>query len=149
MAFSYPQYHGQKDEDVEDFLEKMEVACISNQIQAPAEALRLLQLCLKGDARAWLKAYEAKLQTFDPPVALNLEGLREALVEEFVKSEDPDRVWQEVQRLVQSENEPIEAYIKKFASLWEDMCKALQPQVPPPDMMKKDKFVAGLKNTLC
>ena len=51
MAFPYPKFHGRGDEDVEDFLEKMEVACISNQIHDPAHMLRLLQICLKGDAR--------------------------------------------------------------------------------------------------
>ena len=36
MAFAYPEFHGSKGEDVEDFLERMEVACISNHIQEPA-----------------------------------------------------------------------------------------------------------------
>ena len=57
-------------------------------------------------------------------------------------------MWQEIQSLVQGVSQPIDDYIKKFSSLWDDMCKALRPQVPPPDMMKKDRFLAGLKNTL-
>ena len=32
MVFIYPEFHGRKDEDVEEFLEQMEIACISNQI---------------------------------------------------------------------------------------------------------------------
>lgn len=36
MASSYPEFNGRKEEDVEDFLEKMEVACISNHVVAPA-----------------------------------------------------------------------------------------------------------------
>ena len=50
MAFSYPEFHGRSDENIEEFLESMEVACISNHVHAPAQMLRLLQICLKGDA---------------------------------------------------------------------------------------------------
>ena len=96
-------------------------------MQAPAQMPRLLQICLKGEARAWAKAYEEGLQAFNPPIALEWEILKDALVEEYVKLEDPDKVWQEIQGLLQREGEPIEAYIKKFSSLWEDMCVALHP----------------------
>ena len=34
-------------------------------------------------------------------------------------------------------------YIERFSSLWEDLCQALEPQVPP-KMMKKDRFMTGL-----
>ena len=30
MVFTYPEFHGRNSEDVEEFLEQMEVACISN-----------------------------------------------------------------------------------------------------------------------
>ena len=80
----------------------------------------------------------------DPPVALQLEALKQALRVEFLKEEDPDKVWHEVQGLVQKEEEPVEEYIKKFSALWESLCRALRPEVPPPDMMKKDRFLAGL-----
>ncbi|MCO5567846.1 hypothetical protein L7F22_021542 [Adiantum nelumboides] len=143
MAFSYPEFHGRSDEDVEDFLEKMEVACISNQIHDPAQMLRLLQICLKSDAGVWSKAFERELSVADPPVRLSWDNLRHGLKVEFVKIEDLDKVWQEVQGLVQREGEPVDAYICKFSMAWERMCKALAPHVPPPDMMKKDRFLAG------
>ena len=31
--------------------------------------------------------------------------------------------------------------------MWEDLCRALHPQVPP-EMMKKDRFMIGLKTSL-
>ena len=71
MAFSYLEFHGRSNEDVEDFLEKMEVACISNQIHDPAQMLRLLQICLKNDARVWSKAFEEELRAADPPARLS------------------------------------------------------------------------------
>ncbi|MCO5604219.1 hypothetical protein L7F22_058382 [Adiantum nelumboides] len=148
MAFSYPEFHGRKDEDIEDFLEKMEMACISNHVQAPAQMLRLLQICLKGDARAWSKSHEADLQMADPPIQVTWDILRQALTENFVRLEDPDKVWHEIQGLKQQEAEPIDDYIKKFSLLWESLCEALQPQGAPPDMMKKDRFLAGLKENL-
>lgn len=79
------------------------------------------------------------LQASNPPVALNLENLKDALMEEFVKAEDSDKVWQEIQQLEQKGGHPIDDYINKFSSLWENLCKALWPQVPPAHKMKKDR----------
>ena len=79
MAFFYPEFHGRGDEDVEDFLEKMEVACISNQIHDPTQMLHLLQICLKSDARLWSKAFEEELHAGDPPVRLSWDNLRHGL----------------------------------------------------------------------
>ena len=36
MVFSYPEFFGKSSEDVSDFLEAMEVACISNHGDEPA-----------------------------------------------------------------------------------------------------------------
>ena len=125
MAFSYPEFHGKKGEDVEQFLEQMEVACITNHVVDPVQSLCLLQICLKGEARAWLKSYKAGLQRPQPPVALVLDNLKEALLEEFVKEEDLEKLWQEVKAVMQREGEPIGDYIDQFSSLWEDLSKAL------------------------
>ena len=110
---------------MEEFLEKMEVACISNHIHEPAHMLCLLQLCLKGDARIWWKAYEEQLEREHPPLAIIWDSLQGALAEEFERIEDLDKVWHEVQELKQRDNEPMESYIKKFAILWENLCKEL------------------------
>ena len=96
MVFSYPKLHGRSDENVEEFLEKMEVACISNHILEPSQMLHLLQLCLKGDARIWSKAYEKQLEREDRPLAINWDNLQRALAEELERTEDPDKVWHEV-----------------------------------------------------
>ena len=58
---------------------------------------------------------------------MNWDNLQGALVEEFGRTKDPDKVWHEVQELKQQDNEPMESYIKNFAMLWESLCKALQP----------------------
>ena len=92
MVFPYPEFHGRSDENVEEFLEKMEVACISKHIQEPVQMLRLLQLCLKGDARIWSKAYEEQLEREDPPLAINWDNLRGALAQEFERTEDQYKV---------------------------------------------------------
>ena len=73
-----------------------------------------------------------------------MEALKQALRVEFVKEEDADKVCHEVQGLAQEKEKPVEEYIKKFSALWESLCRALRPEVPPPDMMKKDRFLAGL-----
>ena len=94
-----------------------------------------------------MKSYKVRLQYAQPPVALVLDNLKEALVEEFVKEEDPEKLWQEVKAVIQREGEPVGDYIDRFSSLWEDLSKALQPQVLP-KMMKRDQFLIGLRANL-
>ena len=64
-----------------------------------------------------------------------------------MKEEDPEKVWQAVQKTIQKEEEIVGEYIQRFSSLWEDLCRALHPQVPP-KMMKKGCFMKGLKTSL-
>ena len=71
MVFPYPKFHSWSDENVEEFLEKKEVACISNHFHEPAHMLHLLQVFLKGDVRIWSKAYEEQLEREHPPLATN------------------------------------------------------------------------------
>ena len=76
------------------------------------------------------------------------DSLKRALATQFVKVEDADKVWHEIQGLKQGEAESIEDYGRKFSVLWEKLCRALQPVVAPSDMMRKDRFMAGLSDTL-
>ena len=85
---------------------------------------------MKGDARVWSKEFEENLRVAVPPVILSWENLRDGLEGEFVKIEDPNRVWNEIQGLRQREGEPINEYNKKFSLLWESLCEALQPGTP-------------------
>mgnify|MGYP006955695375 CR=1 FL=1 len=52
MAYLYPEFWGYVDEDVEIFLEQMELVCITNHVEDPIQVLRLLQIFLKEDARS-------------------------------------------------------------------------------------------------
>ena len=61
-----------------------------------------------------------------------------------MKEEDPKKVWQDVQETIQKEEELVGEYIQRSSSLWEELCRALHPQVPS-KMMKKDWFMRGLK----
>lgn len=85
--------------------------------------MRLLQICLKGEARPWVKVYEAELQACDPPIVLELVDLKQALRVEFDKKEDPNKVCHKVQGLVQKEGEPVENYIKYSSTLWKSLCR--------------------------
>ena len=147
MAFSYPEFHGAEGEDVIQFLENLEVSCISNHITDQAQVLRLLQICLKGDARAWFRDMEAQNIESEHPAILTFANVSKALVKEFQHVEDADKVWHAIQVLEQKELESVEDFLKKFNKLWEDLCEALDPEHPPA-MMKKDRFLAGLKPAL-
>ena len=118
MAFSYPKFHGRIDEDAEDFLEKMEVVYISNQIQNLAQMLHLLQICLKVYVGSWSKTFEEVLHRANPLMQLSWDNLKCGLEAKFVKMEDLDKVWQEVQELRQREGECVNEEIKKLSSLW-------------------------------
>ena len=76
-------------------------------VRSCANSLSHTNLFLKGNAQAWFKDYEEKLQRVDPPTPLNLDNLKQALKEEFVKEEDPKKVWQDVQETIQKEKEPV------------------------------------------
>ena len=80
-----------------------------------------MKICLKGDARTWLKDYES--DTGDD--VLIVEGVKTALTNRFVKVEDPEKVWHDMQGLVQGESETVETYVKKILLLWESLCRSL------------------------
>ena len=124
----YLEFHGSSDEDVVSFLENLELTCISNHIQDVVQVLRVLKICLKGDARTWLKKYESGLGDD----VLNVEEVKTALTYRFVKVEDPEKVWHDMQGLMQGDREVVETYVKKFLLLWESLCRSLlEGQVPP------------------
>lgn len=50
----YPEFHGHKDEDAGEFLERFELAFISNHVNNEEQVLKLLRICLRSDARDWL-----------------------------------------------------------------------------------------------
>ncbi len=147
MAFNYPKFHGNTGEDVLGFLEQMEVACISNHIVDPAQVLRLMQICVKGDARKWLKVLEAEQAAAQPPIAVTVELVKEAMKNQFRNVEDAEKTWTAIKSLQQGEAEPVESYVKRFVDMWEKLCVALGTDHPP-DMMKKDRFVGSLKPNL-
>ena len=81
---------------------------------------------MKDEARKWLKSHEGILQRAQPPIVLTLDNLKEALKEEFVKAEDPEKLWQEVKEVRQRKRELVGDYIDRFYSLWEKLSGALQ-----------------------
>ena len=111
MVFAYPIFHGCSDEDIEDFLERFEVAIISNHIGDEAQILRLLKICLKDDARAWWMNFEANEARVNPPRILSLARVKQALMVKFQVVEDPSAVWQELENLQQQKNEDVAAYV--------------------------------------
>ena len=71
----YPEFYGSSNKDVVYFLENLELTCIRNHIQDDVHILSVLKICLKGDARTWLKEYENGLGDD----VLNVEEVKIAL----------------------------------------------------------------------
>ena len=147
MVFMYSEFHGCGDEDIEDFLERFEVAIISNHIEDEAQVLRLLKLCLKDDARARWMSFEANEARANPPRFLILARVKQALMEQFKVVEDPSVVWQELSDLQQQKNEDVATFVRRFEDLWKRWCLALGEEQPPL-MIKKNMFIDGLVTIL-
>ena len=92
MVFPYPEFHGRTDESVEEFLEKMEVACISNHIQEPAISWDNLQEAVaeeferkKDPDKVWHEVQELNQRDNEPmesyikKFAMSWESLCKAL----------------------------------------------------------------------
>ena len=85
MATRFPEFHGHMDEDVEDFLEKMEFASLLADKQDYAIILRILFFSLKGEERIWLKEYQAQLK---PPKVMVYDEVKRSFIEHFKKVEN-------------------------------------------------------------
>ena len=144
MATQFLEFHGHKDEDAEEFMEKMEFACLLADKQDHAVMLRILFFSLKGEARIWLKDYQAQLK---PPRVMAYDEVKRAFIDHFRKVEDPDKLWHTIQGLVQGEEQDVDAFLKQFNELWERWCVALDEEAPP-TMLKKEKFLSSLKSSL-
>ena len=53
-----------------------------------------------------------------------------------------------MQGLVQGDRELVENYVNNFSLLRESLCRSLPKGKVPLDVMKKDRFIIGLKGTL-
>ena len=122
----------------------MEIACISNHIMDEAQVLRLLQICIKGDAHKWLNNFEAQHGRDQPGVPITVDIVKDALSHRYRTVEDADKVWQEIKVLKQDERETVEAFEKRFIDIWDKLCRALGVDQPLA-IMKKDNFIEGLK----
>ena len=143
MGSDYPpEFGGESSEDVQNFLEQMEIACISNHILDEAQVLRLLQICIKGDAQKWLNNFEAQHRRYQPGVPITVEIVKDALSHRYRTVEDADKVWQEIKVLKQDERETVEAFEKQFIDIWDKLYRALGVDQPLA-IMKKDNFIAS------
>ena len=118
----YLEFHGSSDEDVVSFLENLELTCINNHIQDDVQVSCILKICLKGYARTWLKDYESGLRDD----ALDVEGVKTALTNRFVKVKDLERLWHDMQRLVKGDRESMETYVKNFLLFFNSLCRTWQ-----------------------
>ena len=94
MVYPYPEFYGRENEDVENFLEQMELACITNHVVNEMHVVRLIQIFLKGNARVWLRDFEAQVAADERQCVLTLDRLKTGLLERFLKTlDDPDVIW--------------------------------------------------------
>ena len=104
----YEPFRGNKDEDVDHFLRRIELATFNNNRDEDAAKLRLVSLLLEGQAREW---YE---DTLNRDQRDNWEQLRDALKEIFGRIQSPEDLWRELSRIQQGEEEDITSYINRF-----------------------------------
>ena len=90
---SYEPFRGYKDEDVDHFLRRIELAAFNSNRDEDAAKLRLVSLLLEGQAREW---YE---DTLNRDQRDNWEQLRDALKERFGRVQSPEDLWRELSRI--------------------------------------------------
>ena len=56
-------------------------------------------------------------------------------------------MWKELCKIQQKNGQDVDQYLIEFGRLWSLWCEALIPEAPP-QMIKRDRFVAGLEPTL-
>lgn len=141
--YPYPEFHGRESEDVVDFLEQMELAYITNHVVDEIQVLRLVKICLKSDARVWLKDIEAQVVADEQQCVLTLDRLKKGLLEHFPKIDDPDVVWQELKAVKQGHGQSVDEFVQVFTGLWDRWCRTLKQEIPPM-FVKKSLFIDGL-----
>lgn len=101
---------------------------------------------MKGKAREWLGEFEAK-EAAGCSSQMMLESMKEALLMEFRRKEDPDDIWHELKQLKQGESQSVASYVTMYGELWTRWCSALETQFSPM-FVKKKQFIASLKQNL-
>ena len=139
---TYEPIRGNKDEDVDHFLQRIELAAFNSNRDEDAAKLRLVSLLLEGQAREW---YE---DTLNRDQRDNWEQLRDALKERFGRVQSPEDLWRELSRIQQGEEEDITSYIKRFEACWRKIVRILEGNQAPPDFLKKDRFMSQLHGSI-
>ena len=140
---SYPEFFGGPNEDVGEFLERFELACINNHVGDEGQVLKMLRIFLKGDAKDWLKSFEAKEAKAVPPRFLTLDRLTKAFLERFQQVEDSSVLWQQLSELRQERRQDVDDFLHVFIGLWDHWCFSLSSEAPP-NFAKKGLFMNGL-----
>ena len=109
---AYEPFKGNKDEDVDYFLRRIELAAFHSNRDEDASKLRLVGLLLEGQAREW---YE---DTLKEDQKRNWDQLKDALKRIFGAVNNPEDLWKELSKLHQGEGEDINTYINRFEACW-------------------------------
>lgn len=147
MMADFPRFYGGDGEDAEVFIERMEFSCLLANKEDSRSMLKILQFCLQGDARKWFKEYEACMQVSNPSCVMRYVAIKEDFLERFKKVENQQEVWHAIERLVQGDDQSVDAFVKEFNAMWNRWCVALGSESPP-SSLKKCMFMQGLRADL-
>ena len=142
MVYPYPIFCGGKDEDVDDYLERFEVAMITNQVFEDELVMRLLKVVLKGDARRWFVRFEMQEEAEGRKVTF--ESVRRAMSARFQRRENAGEVYDLLKVLKQKRGELVADFVKRFEDMWGRWCEALGAERPP-NFLKKTLLIEGLE----
>ena len=73
--------------------------------------------------------------------------MKTAFLAQYRNVEEPDKVWHEIMGYTQRTKQSVDDYVMHFNRLWDKWGRALGNEVPPV-MLKKDRFMANLKESL-
>ena len=133
----FPNFYGKKLENASNFLDDLEMAFLVSGRDEEEVKLRAFPLVLREEAKTWFLA-------LDPRKKINWDTLREAFMNRFGGSSNPEELWRKISQLQQSALGSYVAYEAQFLKLWEEWEVSLGEGERAPNFLQKERFLAGL-----
>ncbi|MCO5599590.1 hypothetical protein L7F22_053696 [Adiantum nelumboides] len=135
---SFPTFDGAADEDAQEYLDYLEIACLVTGRDDDATRLCVFPRLMKAEAKAWFN-------TLLPANRGDWAGLKVLFLAKFGGGgETSESLWGKVCELRQGSLFEYNVYELQFVELWDQWVASLRLGKAALDFLKKDRFVAGL-----
>ena len=135
---SFPNFYGKKGENASYFLE---MALLASRRDEDEVKVRAFALVLREAAKTWYQGLAAEKKA-------DWEALKAAFLEKYVTDNTPEKLWQKLCELQQNSLGSYSVYEARFIKLWSEWEASLPEGEKAPNVIKKERFLAGLSPVL-